>query len=56
MKKLSKRLIAAQARLDELAQVYVPEADQFDSVSDVWFEAITRDEQAAEQLRRDCAE
>ena len=56
MKKLSKRLIAAQNRLDELAQVYVPDADQFDSMSDVWLEAITRDEQAAEQLRQDCTE
>ena len=52
--KLSERLTKTRARLRTLASVYVPEAEQFGNESDVWLEALIRDEAAARQLQQDC--
>ena len=54
-RQLSPKLLAARSRLETLAEVYVPEADQFATQLDVWLLAIERDYAAARRLIEDCA-
>ena len=55
MTESSARLLKAQTHLRKLAEVYVPNPEMFGKETEVWFEAMDRDEQAAYQLAQDCA-